>query len=815
MKRILKRTGIATTITAITAVSVLAFGGVAYADIIQDSIEGSASVTLVAGSETAGSATMRLNANGKSDGDIGCNIDAGESPLKLTVVAPSGVTASPNPVVITNCTDDFPVSFTAGTAAQSGTVTVLILAQPAGGGEFKNQVGIPIIITQPVPTNTAPSVSVNGVSNGASYEIGTVPTATCLVVDAEDVNPTAASVTTGALLNGLGTQTTTCDYTDAGGLNAPTATVTYTVVDTVDPTIGYTLNPVDPDGTNGWYTTDSGVLVHFACEDVGGSGIATCPADVILMDGADQSVTGTATDNAGNTASVTVSGITVDTVDPTISYTLDPADANANGWYTSFVTVDFTCTDVGGSGIAACPADITLTDGVNNVTGTATDNAGNTADATASVVNIDTIDPTITYTLDPADANANGWYTSSVTVDFTCTDVGGSGIAACPADITLTDGVNNVTGTATDNAGNTADATASVVNVDTVDPTISYTLNPVAPEGNDGWYTTDAGVIVHFTCEDVGGSGIARCPADTTLHDGANRSVTGTVTDTAGNTTTVTTTGINIDSVDPTISSTLDPAAPNAAGWYAADVVVGFTCRDAGSGIATCAGDVTLVEGAGQSVTGAATDRAGNTATASVSGIDIDTTAPTVALLGGPTGSYQYGSNPAAPSCYATDALSGIASCVVTGGGTTVGDHSYLATATDTAGNTSTSRVAYTVLAWTLKGFYAPVDMGANVWNTVKGGSSVPLKFEIFSGAELTSVSAVKSFTATAVTCPGSSAVTDAIELTTTGGTSLRYDSTSGQFIQNWQTPKKPGTCAVVTMTAQDGSTISANFMLR
>ena len=738
MKRILKRTGIATTITAITAVSVLAFGGVAYADIIQDSIEGSASVTLVAGSETAGSATMRLNANGKSDGDIGCNIDAGESPLKLTVVAPSGVTASPNPVVITNCTDDFPVSFTAGTAAQSGTVTVLILAQPAGGGEFKNQVGIPIIITQPVPTNTAPSVSVNGVSNGASYEIGTVPTATCLVVDAEDVNPTAASVTTGALLNGLGTQTTTCDYTDAGGLNAPTATVTYTLVDTVDPTIGYTLNPVDPDGTNGWYTTDSGVLVHFACEDVGGSGIATCPADVILMDGADQSVTGTATDNAGNTASVTVSGITVDTVDPTISYTLDPADANANGWYTSFVTVDFTCTDVGGSGIAACPADITLTDGVNNVTGTATDNAGNTADATAAVVNIDT-----------------------------------------------------------------------------VDPTISYTLNPVAPEGNDGWYTTDAGVIVHFTCEDVGGSGIATCPGDTTLPDGANRSVTGTVTDKAGNTTTVTTTGINIDSVDPTISSTLDPAAPNAAGWYAADVVVGFTCRDAGSGIATCAGDVTLVEGAGQSVTGAATDRAGNTATASVSGIDIDTTAPTVALLGGPTGSYQYGSNPAAPSCYATDALSGIASCVVTGGGTTVGEHSYLATATDTAGNTSTSRVAYTVLAWSLKGFYAPVDMGANVWNTVKGGSSVPLKFEIFSGAELTSVSAVKSFTATAVTCPGSSAVTDAIELTTTGGTSLRYDSTSGQFIQNWQTPKKPGTCAVVTMTAQDGSTISANFMLK
>jgi hypothetical protein len=34
------------------------------------------------------------------------------------------------------------------------------------------------------------------------------------------------------------------------------------------------------------------------------------------------------------------------------------------------------------------------------------------------------------------------------------------------------------------------------------------------------------------------------------------------------------------------------------------------------------------------------------------------------------------------------------------------------------------------------------------VWNTVKGGSTVPLKFEIISGAtELTNTSSIKSFT--------------------------------------------------------------------
>ena len=51
--------------------------------------------------------------------------------------------------------------------------------------------------------------------------------------------------------------------------------------------------------------------------------------------------------------------------------------------------------------------------------------------------------------------------------------------------------------------------------------------------------------------------------------------------------------------------------------------------------------------------------------------------------------------------------------------------------------------------------------------------------------------------------------------MVTTGGTSLRYDSTGGQFIYNWQTPKKPNTCDNLAMTAADGSTITAYFKLR
>jgi len=119
------------------------------------------------------------------------------------------------------------------------------------------------------------------------------------------------------------------------------------------------------------------------------------------------------------------------------------------------------------------------------------------------------------------------------------------------------------------------------------------------------------------------------------------------------------------------------------------------------------------------------------------------------------------------------------------------------------------------ILAWTLAGYYQPVDMptGGMVWNTVKGGSTVPLKFQIFAGStERTDVASVKAFTATATSC-GTPGVEDTVEITTTGGTELRYSG--GQFIQNWQTPKSAGACYRTTMTAQDGSLLTAYFKLK
>lgn len=72
--------------------------------------------------------------------------------------------------------------------------------------------------------------------------------------------------------------------------------------------------------------------------------------------------------------------------------------------------------------------------------------------------------------------------------------------------------------------------------------------------------------------------------------------------------------------------------------------------------------------------------------------------------------------------------------CVVTGYSTIVGTHALTATAKDKAGNLTTKTLAtYTVLPRKIAGFFDLVDMSGIV-NTIKGGQSVPLKFQVFAG---------------------------------------------------------------------------------
>src|SRR5439155_8664697 len=312
----------------------------------------------------------------------------------------------------------------------------------------------------------------------------------------------------------------------------------------------------------------------------------------------------------------------VDKSAPTITVSASPPP-NANGWNNTDVVVSFTCSD-GTSGAGPCPEPMTVhTEGAQQtVTRTVTDKAGNIA--TASIVlNIDTSAPTIIATALPP-PNAAGWNDTNVTVNFTCAD-GVSSIAVCPAPITVpTEGRGQaIAGTAVDKAGNTASASITL-NIDKTGVSITPSVQP--PPNAAGWNNTN--VTVTFTCRD-GGAAVAACPAPALVTtEGANQMISGTATDVAGNQTR-STVAVNIDKTPPQISAGVSPP-PNATGWTNRDTSVSFTCADpGGSGIAQCPAAVTLGEGAGQTVNGAATDIAGNTAAATAT-VSVDKTPPAI-----------------------------------------------------------------------------------------------------------------------------------------------------------------------------------------
>jgi hypothetical protein len=114
-----------------------------------------------------------------------------------------------------------------------------------------------------------------------------------------------------------------------------------------------------------------------------------------------------------------------------------------------------------------------------------------------------------------------------------------------------------------------------------------------------------------------------------TLHQGANQSANGTAIDAAGNSASTTVAHVNVDKTAPTITGA-PTTAPNGAGWYKGDVTIHWTCADALSGLdGPCPADTVLTgEGASLSASASISDLAGNVASATVSGIKIDRTAP-------------------------------------------------------------------------------------------------------------------------------------------------------------------------------------------
>mgnify|MGYP006074477443 FL=1 len=149
---------------------------------------------------------------------------------------------------------------------------------------------------------------------------------------------------------------------------------------------------------------------------------------------------------------------------------------------------------------------------------------------------------------------------------------------------------------------------------------------------------------------------------------------------------------VTVDTSPPVITVTGDTTVNHEQGTTYSDQ--GATAQDAvdGSVTITVTGSVEAAAGT-YTLTYSATDKAGNTATASRTIIVADTIAPTIALIGSETIAHEQGTNYVDAGATATDAVDDSVEIVTTGTLNTAiaGTYTLTYTATDQAGNISSA----------------------------------------------------------------------------------------------------------------------------
>ena len=163
---------------------------------------------------------------------------------------------------------------------------------------------------------------------------------------------------------------------------------------------------------------------------------------------------------------------------------------------------------------------------------------------------------------------------------------------------------------------------------DSSGPEVGYTLTPAAPDGENGWYTSDVGV--HWTVVDpeTTVTTTTGCEDSTLSSDTAGATYTCSATS-SGGTTSVTTVSIKRDATAPTLAPTV-PATILVGGSYSASP----NASDATSGIANAGCDPLDTSSTGtRSTTCTATDNAGN-----VASVVLDYTVTTTCANDGYTG---------------------------------------------------------------------------------------------------------------------------------------------------------------------------------
>jgi hypothetical protein len=538
--------------------------------------------------------------------------------------------------------------------------------------------------------------------------------------------------------------------------------------------------------------------VLLAINKVGGGNVYANSATVAVSA---TSVTGSglsATSGGNITLASSWTSLRNGTLSSTVSstVTLDPSSLPAGAYSGSVTYSAIGPEDGGGTLTRTAPVNVTATiqncntppvfSGLTNVTAEAAGSSG----------------AVVTFTANATDAEDG-------TIAGTCTPASGS---------TFPIGTTTVSCQATDSGGLTGHGSFNVIIQDTTAPVL------VVPGDITAEATSASGAVVNYTAsasDTVDGAVTPSCvPASgSTFALDSTTTVNCSATDAHGNTSTGSFKVKVVDTTAPALTLPADIGGIEATGPGGAAVTFAVSATDLVDGSVTPSCDHSSGSTFGFGTTTvkcSATDAHGNTGSKSFKVTVQDTTGPTIdahadvtVTATSPSGAVVNYTSPATHD--AVDGA-GTATCTPLSGSTfAIGNTTVTCNATDAHGNaaTPTTFVVHVVYNWT--GFFQPVDNNG-VFNTVKAGSAIPIKFNL-GGNQGLSIFKTGYPLSARIPC-NATAPTDLIEETVTAGSSsLTYDTTAQQYVYVWKTDKAwAGTCRVFDLGLNDGTSHTAYF---
>lgn len=541
------------------------------------------------------------------------------------------------------------------TSAQVGINAVVILVDDSNGGTTTQSFDVTVI----EPDLTAPTITITSPADGVNTNQTSITVTGSLDEDATlNLNGNAVTVNSDlsftATINLVeGSNSLNFEATDMAG-NVGTNSITITL-DTTLPVITIT-SPQDGLVTNQASQTITGTLNEAGTLSLDGNAVNVNPdlsfsVNVTLNEGLN-SFAFVATDNAANQGNASID-ITLDTVNPVITIT-NPADGLVTNQATQTVIGNVSkpsTLTLNGNAVTVNPdlsfnTSITLNEGSNSLSFEATDTAGNVTTESINVT-LDTVLPVITISGPQDDLLTNiatqtvaGSVSETATVTVNGTPVSLAGLNYSQL-ITLTQGLNTITVSATDAAGNVGSANINVT-LDNILPVITVT-SPANNALTNQTTISVTGNISEIATLSINGNGVTvqgdlSFSAIVDLNNEDANAIDLVVTDSAGNVGTV---SINVDR-DTTppgiiVTNPIDGSTTNqSAQLITGSLTEGGTITV--NGIAGAVnpdntflfGPVLLNEGS-NSFTIEAIDNAGNV-TDVVSSVTLDTIVPEISL---------------------------------------------------------------------------------------------------------------------------------------------------------------------------------------